>query len=130
MSTSSLTGRSVGIRTRGLLVPNQARYQTSPHPETTLNIIHEYISKINCFLIKKLIIYLLYFLVILQNPPKLRFGGFDITLHFFKNCCSLISEFNNHSLLKLTVNRIEYERKTVETSCKSRKNTENDPNTT
>ena len=25
-------GRSVGIRTRGLLVPNQARYQTSPHP--------------------------------------------------------------------------------------------------
>ena len=25
-------GRSVGIRTRGLLDPNQARYQTSPHP--------------------------------------------------------------------------------------------------
>ena len=24
-------GRSVGIRTRGLLDPNQARYQTSPH---------------------------------------------------------------------------------------------------
>ena len=26
-------GRSVGIRTRGLLDPNQARYQTSPHPD-------------------------------------------------------------------------------------------------
>ena len=26
-----LIGRSVGIRTRGLLDPNQARYQTSPH---------------------------------------------------------------------------------------------------
>ena len=26
-------GRSDGIRTHGLLVPNQARYQTSPHPE-------------------------------------------------------------------------------------------------
>ena len=28
-----LYGRSDGIRTHGLLVPNQARYQTSPHPE-------------------------------------------------------------------------------------------------
>ena len=27
-----LFGRSVGIRTRGLLDPNQARYQASPHP--------------------------------------------------------------------------------------------------
>ena len=27
------TGRSIGIRTRGLLDPNQARYQTSPYPE-------------------------------------------------------------------------------------------------
>ena len=26
-------GRSGGIRTRGLLDPNQARYQASPHPE-------------------------------------------------------------------------------------------------
>lgn len=26
-------GRSAGIRTRGLLDPNQARYQTSPHPD-------------------------------------------------------------------------------------------------
>ncbi len=26
-------GRSIGIRTRGLLDPNQARYQTSPYPE-------------------------------------------------------------------------------------------------
>ena len=29
--TVFLFGRSVGIRTRGLLDPNQARYQTSPH---------------------------------------------------------------------------------------------------
>ena len=29
-------GRSGGIRTHGLLDPNQARYQTSPHPETSL----------------------------------------------------------------------------------------------
>ena len=28
------SGRSVGIRTRGLLDPNQARYQTSPHPDS------------------------------------------------------------------------------------------------
>ena len=27
------SGRSAGIRTRGLLDPNQARYQTSPHPD-------------------------------------------------------------------------------------------------
>ena len=32
MNISTGFGRSVGIRTRGLLVPNQARYQTSPHP--------------------------------------------------------------------------------------------------
>ena len=32
-------GRSAGIRTRGLLVPNQARYQTSPHP-VELSLIH------------------------------------------------------------------------------------------
>ena len=29
-------GRSVGIRTRGLLDPNQARYQTSPHPDYSI----------------------------------------------------------------------------------------------
>ena len=29
----SHNGRSIGIRTRGLLDPNQARYQTSPYPE-------------------------------------------------------------------------------------------------
>ena len=34
-----LYGRSVGIRTPGLLDPNQARYQTSPHPETFLIIL-------------------------------------------------------------------------------------------
>ena len=28
----SFYGRSGGIRTRGLLVPNQTRYQTAPHP--------------------------------------------------------------------------------------------------
>ena len=33
-----LFGRSGGIRTRGLLVPNQARYQASPRP-VSLNII-------------------------------------------------------------------------------------------
>ena len=27
-------GRSIGIRTRGLLDPNQARYQTSPYPDS------------------------------------------------------------------------------------------------
>ena len=32
VSGFSFFGRSVGIRTRGLLDPNQARYQTSPHP--------------------------------------------------------------------------------------------------
>ena len=37
----TLHGRSVGIRTRGLLVPNQARYQTSPHPES-MNIIRTF----------------------------------------------------------------------------------------
>ena len=35
-SRRSFHGRSVGIRTRGLLDPNQARYQTSPHPVTTV----------------------------------------------------------------------------------------------
>ena len=30
---SSFFGRSIGIRTRGLLDPNQARYQTSPYPD-------------------------------------------------------------------------------------------------
>ena len=29
---SSFNGRNAGIRTRGLLDPNQARYQTSPRP--------------------------------------------------------------------------------------------------
>ena len=32
-------GRSVGIRTRGLLDPNQARYQTSPHPDCQVIIM-------------------------------------------------------------------------------------------
>ena len=36
--TVFLFGRSVGIRTRGLLDPNQARYQTSPHLDS-LDII-------------------------------------------------------------------------------------------
>ena len=34
-------GRSVGIRTRGLLDPNQARYQASPHPDSH-NIIMKF----------------------------------------------------------------------------------------
>jgi hypothetical protein len=32
-------GRSGGIRTRGLLVPNQARYQASPRPDDSFTII-------------------------------------------------------------------------------------------
>ena len=32
-STGFSFGRSAGIRTRGLLDPNQARYQASPHPD-------------------------------------------------------------------------------------------------
>ena len=34
-------GRSVGIRTRGLLDPNQARYQTSPHPDNEKHYIEK-----------------------------------------------------------------------------------------
>ncbi len=34
-------GRSVGIRTRGLLDPNQARYQTSPHPDNFAIIMNK-----------------------------------------------------------------------------------------
>lgn len=32
-------GRSAGIRTRGLMDPNHARYQTSPHPVHTMDTI-------------------------------------------------------------------------------------------
>ncbi len=39
-------GRSVGIRTRGLLDPNQARYQTSPHPDN-LAIIMKIAAYVN-----------------------------------------------------------------------------------
>ena len=31
--TCRFSGRSGGIRTRGLMDPNHARYQTSPHPD-------------------------------------------------------------------------------------------------
>ena len=34
-----ILGPSVEIRTRGLLNPIQARYQTSPHPETYLVLL-------------------------------------------------------------------------------------------
>ncbi len=34
----SLLGPSVEIRTRGLLNPIQARYQTSPHPDIAYNL--------------------------------------------------------------------------------------------
>ena len=39
-------GRSIGIRTRGLLDPNQARYQTSPYPEIQyiITIILRYVN--------------------------------------------------------------------------------------
>ena len=33
-SEFQIFGRSIGIRTRGLLDPNQARYQTSPYPDS------------------------------------------------------------------------------------------------
>ena len=33
-SDSHIFGRSIGIRTRGLLDPNQARYQASPYPDS------------------------------------------------------------------------------------------------
>ena len=39
-TAASFYGRSTGIRTRGLLDPNQARYQTSPCPDSQ-NIIME-----------------------------------------------------------------------------------------
>ena len=35
----STLGRSAGIRTRGLMDPNHARYQTSPHPVHTMDTI-------------------------------------------------------------------------------------------
>ena len=41
-------GRSGGIRTRGLMDPNHARYQTSPHPDS-LNIIMKKLSIVKCF---------------------------------------------------------------------------------
>ena len=41
-------GRSGGIRTRGLMDPNHARYQTSPHPDS-LNIIMKKMSIVKCF---------------------------------------------------------------------------------
>ena len=41
-------GRSVGIRTRGLLDPNQARYQASPHP-VSLNIIMKKYANVKGF---------------------------------------------------------------------------------
>ncbi len=43
-----LAGRSVGIRTRGLLDPNQARYQTSPHPDN-FAIINKKMLFVKCF---------------------------------------------------------------------------------
>ena len=44
------TGRSIGIRTRGLLDPNQARYQTSPYP-VSQNIILDISSIVKCWTI-------------------------------------------------------------------------------
>lgn len=40
-------GRSVGIRTPGLLDPNQARYQASPHPVNS-GIIMNYFPIVKC----------------------------------------------------------------------------------
>ena len=38
-AADAFCGRSVGIRTRGLLDPNQARYQASPHPVSLFIIV-------------------------------------------------------------------------------------------
>ncbi len=47
-------GPSVEIRTRGLLNPIQARYQTSPHPDIfdCQGIIHHFLSDVKWFLKK------------------------------------------------------------------------------
>ncbi len=41
MDSLFFSGRSIGIRTRGLLDPNQARYQTSPYPDNHNIIMKE-----------------------------------------------------------------------------------------
>ncbi len=41
MPSGVLSNRSVGIRTRGLLDPNQARYQASPHPDSLTIIVEK-----------------------------------------------------------------------------------------
>ena len=51
-SRPAFFGRSVGIRTRGLLVPNQARYQASPHPDRTDLLYMMCRQKSSVFLIK------------------------------------------------------------------------------
>ena len=47
-----LFGRSVGIRTRGLMDPNHARYQTSPHPDELYLLYRSlsFLSSISFFL--------------------------------------------------------------------------------
>ena len=57
LSKLPFTGPSVEIRTRGLLNPIQARYQTSPHPETylvlltcNLDILAQYFPFVNNYL--------------------------------------------------------------------------------
>ncbi len=48
-------GRSVGIRTRGLLDPNQARYQTSPHPDVYAIILNKQVVVKEKFLLLHII---------------------------------------------------------------------------
>ena len=44
---SGISGRSGGIRTRGLMDPNHARYQASPHPVNS-GIIMNYFPIVKC----------------------------------------------------------------------------------
>ena len=52
-----LFGRSVGIRTRGLLDPNQARYQTSPHPDI-FDIIMKLLLVVKPKIVREFVIYM------------------------------------------------------------------------
>ena len=45
-----ISGRDDRIRTCGLFVPNEARYQTVPHPAVTRNIIREIYLLVKHFL--------------------------------------------------------------------------------
>ena len=52
LTTCNFNGRDDRIRTCGLIVPNDARYQTVPHPVVTRNIIRRIHPVVNIFLKK------------------------------------------------------------------------------